>query len=371
SSVPSFVLGGRSMMIAYNEEELQSYLDGPVELSPHRPILVDQFLEDAFEYDVDALSDGTHVYVGGIMQHIEAAGVHSGDSACVFPPFRSDPFTENAMVSATAAIARELEVRGFLNIQFAVKGGELYVLEVNPRASRTVPFLSRVSGVDLVDAAVRIWEGEDLAEQGLVTTGVTLEGTLNVALGSCVTGWAVKEAMFSFDRFTGHDPLLGPEMRSTGEAIGIGESFGEAFAKASTATGTRLPRSGRVFVSVGDPDKATILPVVESLIQEGFTIAATRGTAAFLFTHGIMAEVILKVHEGQPHVVDHLRAGRIDLVINTPLGRYSHADDDYLRIETLRQRIPYTTTTSAARAAVEAIRYLRKGVVTARLLPQG
>jgi carbamoyl-phosphate synthase large subunit len=360
---PSFVLGGRSMIIAYTEDELREFLQGPVELSPHRPILVDQFLEDAFEYDVDAVADGENVYVGGIMQHIEAAGVHSGDSACVFPPFHSDPVTERAMVDATAAVARELKVRGFINIQFAVKAGILYVLEVNPRASRTVPFLSKVSGVDLVDAVVRVWEGESLKQQGLVPT----EG---VAAGKCITGWAVKEAMFSFDRFTGHDPILGPEMRSTGEAIGIGASFGEAFAKASTATGTRLPRSGRVFVSVGDPDKETILPVVQALHQEGFSIAATRGTAAFLFARGIMAEVILKVHEGQPHVLDHLQAGRIDMVINTPLGRFSHADDDYLRIETLRHRVPYTTTTSAARAAVEAIRYLRTGCITARSLPQ-
>ncbi len=365
---PSYVLGGRSMVVVYNEEELDTYLDGPVELSPHRPVLVDQFLEDAFEYDVDAVADGTNVYVGGIMQHIEAAGVHSGDSACVFPPYRADAETESAMVDATAAIARELNVQGFLNIQFAVKDDELFVLEVNPRASRTVPFLSKASGLDLVDAAVRVWEGETLAAQGLVSEEDPKRS--GVALGSCTTGWAVKEAMFSFDRFSGHDPLLGPEMRSTGEAIGIGATFGEAFAKASAATGTHLPRAGRVFVSVGDPDKETILPVVAALQEEGFSLAATRGTADFLFRHGIMTEVILKVHEGHPHVVDHLRAGRLDLVINTPLGRFSHADDDYLRVEALRHRVPYTTTTSAALAAVEAIRYLKTGVVTARALPQ-
>lgn len=361
---PSFVLGGRSMTIAYTMEDLDSFLATAPVLSQERPILVDQFLEDAFEYDVDALCDGEHVYIGGIMQHIEAAGIHSGDSACVFPPFKSDRPLEEEMVSATAAIARAIPVRGFLNIQFAVQNGALYVLEVNPRASRTVPFLSKTSGVDLVDAAVGIWNGEDLRHQGLVAPSGD-----GIAVGTCVTSWAVKEAMFSFDRFADHDPLLGPEMRSTGESIGIGGSFGEAFAKATLATGVRLPQEGRVFVSVHDEDKQTILPVVRDLIDMGFSVCASRGTAAFLFREGIMAEVLLKVHEGHPHVVDHLAAERIDLVINTPLGRFTHRDDDALRIAALRHRIPCTTTTSAARAAVEAIRYLRRGEYTPRQLP--
>jgi carbamoyl-phosphate synthase large subunit len=336
--------------------------EAPV-LGPDRPILVDQFLEDAFEYDVDAVSDGTNVYVGGIMQHIEAAGIHSGDSACVFPPFKSDRTLETEMVAATAAIARDIGVSGFLNIQFAVQDSRLYVLEVNPRASRTVPFLSKASGVDLVAAAVGVWSGRTLRDQGLVAP----DGD-GIGVGSCITGWAVKEAMFSFDRFTGHDPLLGPEMRSTGEAIGIGADFGEAFAKASIATGTHLPHEGRVFVAVNDHDKETILPVVRDLVEMGFSVAATRGTAAYLFDHGIFAEVLLKVHEGHPNVVDHIRSGRIDMMINTPLGRYTRSDDGYLRVEALRHRIPYTTTTSAARAAVEAIRHVRRGEITARLL---
>ncbi len=361
---PSFVLGGRSMTIAYNRDELDEFLSRSPILSAERPVLVDQFLEDAFEYDVDAVADGINVYIGGIMQHIEAAGVHSGDSACVFPPFKEDGALEAEMVRATAAIAREIGVRGFVNIQYAVKEGALYVLEVNPRASRTVPFLSKTSGVDLVAAAVGVWAGTDLVTQGLVPS----DGT-GVGIGKCAVGWAVKEAMFSFDRFAGHDPLLGPEMRSTGEAIGIGEDFGEAFAKASIATGTRLPHEGRVFVAVNDYDKETILPVVKDLMAMGFSIAATRGTAAFLFERGIMAEVILKVHEGHPHVIDHIRSGRIDMMINTPLGRYTQSDDGYLRVEALRHRIPYTTTTSVARAAVEAIRHLRRGETVARALP--
>ncbi len=360
---PSFVLGGRSMAIAYTREELDRFLAEAPVLSPERPILVDQFLEDAFEYDVDAVSDGTNVYVGGIMQHIEAAGIHSGDSACVFPPFKSDRTLETEMVAATAAIARDIGVSGFLNIQFAVQGGRLYVLEVNPRASRTVPFLSKASGVDLVAAVVAIWSGRTLRDQGLVAP----DGD-GIGVGSCITGWAVKEAMFSFDRFTGHDPLLGPEMRSTGEAIGIGADFGEAFAKASTATGTHLPHEGRVFVAVNDYDKATILPVVRDLVEMGFSVAATRGTAAYLFEHGILAEVLLKVHEGHPNIVDHIHSGRIDMMINTPLGRFTRSDDGYLRVEALRHRIPYTTTTSAARAAVEAIRHMRRGEIIARVL---
>jgi carbamoyl-phosphate synthase large subunit len=366
---PSYVLGGRSMGIAYNREELLEFVTRGIVISGSRPVLVDQFLEDAFEYDADALCDGTYVYVAGIMQHIEAAGIHSGDSACVFPAYKTNEQMEHQMVEATALIARKIGVKGFLNIQFAAKDGELYVLEVNPRASRTVPFISKASGVNLVAAAVRVWRGQDLKQQGLINDGVT--GVEGVGLGYCITGWAVKEAMFSFDRFRDQDPLLGPEMRSTGEAVGLGESFGEAFSKATAATGTRLPRSGRVFVSVHDADKQTVLPIVQELMQMGFDICATRGTADFLFRNGLFPEVILKVHEGHPNVVDHMRSGRISLVINTPLGRFTQRDDDYIRIEALRRHIPYTTTTSAAEAAVEGIKYVMKGEFTPRELPAG
>lgn len=360
---PSFVLGGRSMFIAYNGSELQEFLERtPV----HReaPVLVDQFLEDAFEYDLDALCDGKSVYVAGIMQHIEAAGIHSGDSACVFPAYKSDPVLLEEMADWTARIALDVGICGFLNVQFAVKDSTLYVLEVNPRASRTVPFLSKTSGVDLVDAAVRVWRGESLTDQGLAAPEAS-----GIAVGSCKVGWAVKEAVFSFDRFHDVDPLLGPEMRSTGEAIGIGETFGEAFAKAQASVGCTLPTMGRVFVSVNEFDKETILPTVRKLQDLGFQIAATRGTADFLFRSGVFPEVILKIHEGHPNVIDHMNAGRIHLVINTPKGRFTQLDDDYIRIETVRRKIPYTTTTSAAAAAVEGIRYLMKQEVTPRRLP--
>ncbi|MFW6388029.1 MAG: carbamoyl-phosphate synthase large subunit [bacterium] len=363
---PSFVLGGRSMGIVYSEEELAQFLNKGFKISPEAPVLVDQFLEDAFEYDIDAVSDGENVYVAGIMQHIEAAGIHSGDSACVFPAYKSDPAILEQMIQATAIMARRLNVRGFVNVQYAVKDGKLFVIEVNPRASRTVPFLSKASGVDLVEAAVRVWRGESLDLQNLI------DGRYGpgIGVGECIVGWAVKEAMFSFDRFRDTDPLLGPEMKSTGEVIGIGADFGEAFAKAQTATGSVLPTSGRVFVSVHQEDRVTILPIVRELIDLGFSIAATRGTADFLFQHGVFAEVILKVHEGHPNIVDHLHSDRIDLVINTPLGRYTQADDAYVRIESMRSRVPYTTTTSAAEAAVEGIKYLTRREVTPRLLPE-
>lgn len=359
---PSFVLGGRSMFIAYSKEELFEFLERGIIITPERPVLVDKFLEDAFEYDVDALCDGKNVYIAGIMQHIEAAGIHSGDSACVFPAFKSSDAILDEMRKSTARIAREIGVSGFLNIQFAAKRDELYILEVNPRASRTVPFISKASGVNLVERAVRMWEGESLEEQGLTKDGY--------GEGSCRCGWAVKEAVFSFDRFPAEDPLLGPEMKSTGEAIGTGETFGEAFLKAQISVGGRLPAEGRVFVSVHEMDRQTILPVVRSLAELGFSISATRGTAAFLFKHGIFAEVVLKIQEGHPNIIDHMKLGRVDLIINTPLGRFSQKGDHDLRIEAVRRSIPYTTTTSAAEAAVEGIKYLRSGEVRIQTIPR-
>ena len=359
---PSFVLGGRSMMIAYNQEELDKFLSGNIPVSADSPILVDQFLEDAFEYDLDAICDGKDVYIAGILQHIEAAGIHSGDSAAVFPPYKSSPEILEAMVDAARKIASEFELIGFLNIQFAVKDDILYLIEVNPRASRTVPFLSKASGVDIIAAAVKIWEGESLLDQGLVDEQGYGEG-------KCKTGWAVKEAVFSFDRFAGLDPVLGPEMKSTGEAIGTGATFGEAFAKVQDAVNSRLPDSGRVFVSVNKRDRDTILPVVKELSQMGFDICATRGTANYLFKKGIFSEVILKVHEGHPNVVDHMRSGRIQLLINTPSGRYSRIDDEDMRTEAVSGKIPYTTTTSAAFAAVHGIRYLKKKKIAVNPLP--
>ncbi len=362
---PSFVLGGRSMLIAYGEEDLRGFLADPsVPVSESRPVLIDQFLEDAFEYDVDAVSDGRNVYIAGIMEHIEAAGIHSGDSACVFPAYIDPPGIHQKIVDTTVLLARELGVRGLLNIQFAARAGELYVIEVNPRASRTVPFISKASGVDLVDAAVRVWLGEDLQDQGLV-------GPDGVAEGRSIVGWAVKEAMFSFDRFPEVDLRLGPEMRSTGEAIGIGDSFGEAFAKASSAVGTRLPRSGRVFISVNDADKPNVVPIARELAALGFSVIATRGTADFLFRNGIFPELALRIHEGHPNILDHMDAGRIDLLVNTPMGRSTQTDDERILLATLQRGIPYVTTLSAARAAIEGIRYLQAGEARVKPLPPG
>ncbi|MEI8093234.1 MAG: carbamoyl-phosphate synthase large subunit [Spirochaetales bacterium] len=360
---PSFVLGGRSMFIASTPEDLEVFVAKGVEMSEKRPVLVDQFLEDAFEYDLDAVSDGKNIYIGGIMEHIEAAGIHSGDSACVFPAFMTKPHILEEMIQATALIARELPVVGFLNIQFAEKDGLLYILEVNPRASRTVPFLSKASGVSLIETGVRVWMGEDLKQQGLV------DAVSGLGVGKCLTGWAVKEAVFSFDRFHDLDPVLGPEMKSTGESMGTGASFGEAYAKAQAGVGTQLPTTGNVFVSVHDLDKASVLPIVQDLAALGFSFTATAGTADFLRENGIAAETVQKIQKGHPNIIDHLRSGKVNMLINTPKGRYSHSDDASIRIEAVRKKIPYTTTVSAAKATVEGIKYLVKREFVVRPMP--
>jgi carbamoyl-phosphate synthase large subunit len=360
---PSFVLGGRGMYIVYDDQGVAEFCaDGNITVSEEAPVLIDQFLDDAFEYDLDAVSDGKSVYIGGILQHIEAAGIHSGDSAAVFPPYKSDPAILAQMREWARDLAVALHVRGLMNIQFAVQDGKLYLIEVNPRGSRTVPFISKVSGVNLVEAAVRVWEGQDLVSQQLVAE----EG--GIGEGHCRVGWAVKEAVFSFDRFSDVDPLLGPEMRSTGESIGLGKTFGEAFAKSQASAGNRLPVSGTVCVSVNKKDRKAIFPVVRKLVDMGFSIAATRGTARALYDEGILCEVVQKVHEGVPNITDYLRAKQFDLVINTPVGYHAHRSDDEIRTEAMRQKIPYTTTTSAAIAAVQAIEYLQRRQHTVREL---
>ena len=363
---PSFVLGGRAMFIAYDDEGLEEFIRKPeVTVSPSAPVLVDQFLEDAFEYDLDAVSDGKSVYIGGILQHIEAAGIHSGDSAAVFPPYKSKPEILKEMKEWTLKIARHLSVQGLMNIQFAEKDGKLYIIEVNPRASRTVPFISKSSGVDLVEAAVRVWQGEDLVSQGLVKE----EGSYSE--GRCITGWAIKEAVFSFDRFPNVDPALGPEMRSTGEVVGYGRTFGEAYAKSQAAAFNKLPTLGRVIISVNSKDRKTIVPIAKALEELGFHILATKGTARDLYSEGILADVVLKTQDGHPNIVDYIREKKADLIINTPMGFRSRQSDDDIRTEAVRAHIPYTTTTSAAKAAVEAIRYLQENRFIVRELPKG
>ena len=250
-----------------------------------------------------------------------------------------------------------------MNIQFAEKDGKLYIIEVNPRASRTVPFISKSSGVNLIETAIRIWQGEDLEKQGLVKAGK------EIGEGHCITGWSIKEAVFSFDRFVNVDPQLGPEMRSTGEVVGMGRSFGEAYAKSQDSAGNVLPTSGKVIISVNKKDRKTIVPIAKALQDMGFAIAATRGTARDLFDDGILSEVVLKVHDGHPNIVDMIRSHRVALVINTPMGFHSRRSDDEIRSEAMRNKIPYTTTTSAASAAVEAIRYLQRKEYIVRELP--
>lgn len=353
---PSFVLGGARMEVISDNSELKNYLAQMESDSGGRDpainLQIDEFVEDAFEYDIDAVSDGTRVYIAGIMEHIESAGIHSGDSACVFPAYKYRPEMRQRMIDATTAIARELGVRGFMNIQFAIKGDNLYIIEVNPRVSRTVPFISKVSGVNLIEIAVDIWRGVGLDRLGLVNNAA------GVAEGKPLYGSAVKEAVFSFSRFPNFDPQLGPEMRSTGESIGIGSSFGAAYAKATAAAGVLLPTEGAVGISVHDDDKPAILPVARQLQELGFTLLATRGTAQFLFNNGVFCSVLLKAHEGHPNMIDYIRRHQIHFIINTPLGGGAQHDDSIIRIEALRHRIPYTTTTSAAEAAVEGIIYL-------------
>jgi carbamoyl-phosphate synthase large subunit len=362
---PSFVLGGRSMFIAYSEGDVDNYFENnEVSFDKEHPILIDQFIEDAFEYDLDAVSDGTDIYIGGILQHIEAAGIHSGDSAAVFPPYKSSPQIIEEMRVATLKIARRMNLVGFINIQFAVKNEKLYIIEVNPRASRTVPFISKYSKVNLIETAVKVWEGISLKEQGLVAD------YSSIGEGKCHMGWAIKEAVFSFDRFIDIDPLLGPEMRSTGETTGSGTTFGEAYAKSQISAGNKLPTSGKVLISVNKKDRDTILPVAKELLELGFEIAATQGTARYLFEHGILSEVILKTKDGHPNIVDNLSCRKIDLVINTPMGFRSISSNDDIRSVALLQKIPYTTTTSAAIAAVEGIKYLLKNEKKVSPIPQ-
>ncbi len=353
---PSYVLGGRGMAIVYEQAALDRYMTGAVDASPAHPVLIDRFLEDAFELDVDAVADATGaVVIGGIMEHIEEAGIHSGDSSCVLPSYLVAERHLDTIRDWTRRIARALHVVGLMNIQFAIKDDVVYVLEVNPRASRTVPFLSKATGVPLAKAAARVMLGRTLADIGLTED-----------LG--VAGVFVKTPVFPFIRFQGVDILLGPEMKSTGEAMGCGSTFGVAFAKAQTAAGQGLPDGGTAFISVNDHDKPTVLPVAKDLVALGFRLAATRGTAAFLAAHGLAAEVVYKVNEGRPNIADAVVNGRIALVINTPLGRASFFDDRALRRAAMTHGVPCITTLTGASAAVSAIRAMRTEVSEVRAL---
>ena len=344
---PSYVLGGRAMEIVYDSEALRRFMEKAIHISPGHPILIDQFLQDAIEVDVDAISDGVDTVVAGIMEHIEEAGIHSGDSACVLPPITFPGELLDAIERQTKMIARELRVVGLMNIQFAVKDGILFVLEVNPRASRTVPFVSKAIGVPLAKLATRVMLGKSLKELGFTETIRPKHIT-------------VKEAVFPFSRFPDVDILLGPEMKSTGEVMGIDHSFGMAFAKAQMAAGFRLPTEGRVFISVHDTHKDRIVPVAEAFRRMGFEIWATRGTAARLEHFGIKVRTVLKVSEGRPHVLDHIVNGDIQVAINTTVGRQSSRDAYHIRRGTLLYNVLYTTTIAGARALSEAVAALRR-----------
>jgi len=346
---PSYVLGGRAMRVVYDDDGLRRYFEEARSASGQHPVLIDQFLEDAVEFDVDAVCDGADVLIGGIMQHIEEAGIHSGDSFAVLPPFKTTPGEIAAMRDHTRRIALSLGVVGLLNIQYASHQGTIKVLEINPRASRTVPFLEKATGVDLARIATRCMLGISLADQGVVEVSVK-------------DHVFVKGPVFPFRRFPRTDSLLGPEMKSTGEVMGIGRDFGEAFARAQLATGQGLPASGSVFLSVNDHDKDDLLPIARDLDALGYAMLATGGTARFLKTHGIAAAEVAKVGEGVPHIGEIIRAGKVQMVINTPLGKRSRFDESAIRREARALDIPCITTLSGGRAAVDGIRALRRGL---------
>lgn len=339
---PSFVLGGRAMMIVYNDDELSEYMKTAVDASPERPVLIDQFLEGATEVDVDCLSDGTTVVVGAIMEHIEEAGVHSGDSACVIPPFSLSDAMRDEIASAAKKLARELDVCGLMNIQFAVRQDQLYVIEVNPRASRTVPFVSKAIGIPLAKIAAKVMAGEKLEDLGFTETVIP-------------DFFSVKEAVFPFTKFPGIDITLGPEMKSTGEVMGIDENLGLAYGKAQMAASAPLPVEGNVFISVKDSDKAEAVEVAQAFHGMGFTLYSTSGTAARIEEAGIPVNRLHRLAQGRPNVLDMIKDGKIAMVVNTPEGRTPRRDEVRIRSGALGARVPIVTTLQAARASVNAI----------------
>lgn len=345
---PSYVLGGRGMNIVYTEESLVNYINNASLISPDRPILVDKFLEDAIEVDCDAIFDGSELFIGGIMEHIEEAGIHSGDSACVLPPFTLSKKVIDSIKDYTYKIAKELNVIGLLNIQYAIKNSTVYVLEANPRASRTVPFVSKSIKIPLAKIAARVMAGTKLKD-------LNFERVNSLDLKY----FSIKEAVLPFNRFPGFDTILGPEMKSTGEVMGIDKNFGVAFAKSQIATNQILPTSGKVFISVNDKDKSNIVPIAAALFKMGFKIIATKGTSEILEKHNIKCFSVLKISEGRPNVLDMMKNGEINLIINTPEGSNARSDGYYLRTAAVVQNIPSITTISAASAVIQGIHELK------------
>jgi carbamoyl-phosphate synthase large subunit len=358
---PSYVLGGRAMVIAYDDASVIRYMKEAVEYSQERPVLIDHFLEAAIEVDVDALSDGEDVVVAGIMQHIEEAGIHSGDSSCVLPAVDIAPHLLDTMRDYTFRLARALKVVGLMNIQFAIQKDKVYVLEVNPRASRTVPYVSKATGVPLAKIAARLMTGRKLREflPEYVERGSDLE------TGDC---FFVKSPVFPWTKFPGVDTVLGPEMKSTGEVMGVGDSFGQAFAKAQLAAGQTLPTSGTVFISIADRDKGDLADLGRRFVELGFSLVATHGTAAVIESAGLPVERVYKVKEGRPNVVDLIKGDHIQLIVNTPQGQDPWFDEQAIRRAAVTHRIPALTTVAAARAAADGIAALQRGQISVRVL---
>jgi carbamoyl-phosphate synthase large subunit len=353
---PSYVLGGRAMETVYDEGSLARYMREAVNASPEHPVLVDRFLRDAIEVDLDLVADTAgQVLIGGVLEHIQEAGVHSGDAACTLPPHSLSPDLIERMKDQAVVLARELKVVGLMNVQFAIQGKAIYVLEVNPRGSRTVPFVSKATGVPLAKIAALCMVGKTLAEQGHTEMAEYAHK-------------AVKEAVFPFARFSGVDVILGPEMKSTGEVMGLADDFPAAFAKAQLASGVKLPKSGQVFMSVKDDDKPALVDLGRRLTALGFTLVATGGTHKYLRNKGVQTELVLKVTEGRPNIVDQIVDGGINLVINTTFGRQEISDSFSIRREALMRGLPYYTTVQAARMAVEALEALARGPLGVRPL---
>lgn len=357
---PSYVLGGRAMEICYNGDAVREYMKKAVDVSPEHPVLIDRFLEDAFEFDVDAVSDGKDVLIGGVMEHIEEAGIHSGDSSCVIPPYMIPNSSLEEIKACTVRLAKALKVVGLINVQFASKDGVVQVLEVNPRASRTVPFVSKAIGIPLAKVAAKVMVGRTIEELGIKDFDFRR-----------IKHIAVKEAVFPFSKFPKVPIFLGPEMRSTGEVMGVSRTFGGAIAKAQMSAGNTLPIGGMVFISVNNSDKNEItLNIVRGFVKLGFSIIATEGTAQFLNENGIASERVFKVNEGRPNVVDLIKDGRIQLVVNTPLGEESRYDEYAIGWAAIENKVSFITTLSAAATAVKGIESQKEGNLTVNTIQE-
>ena len=347
---PSYVLGGRGMEVVYDDESMVNYMQAAVGVTPDRPILIDRFLNHAMECEADAISDGTHAFVPAVMEHIELAGVHSGDSACIIPSVHISEENVRTIKEYTRKIAEEMHVKGLMNMQYAIENGKVYVLEANPRASRTVPLVSKVCNIRMVPLATDIITSELTGRPSPVPS----------LKEQNIPNYGVKEAVFPFNMFQEVDPVLGPEMRSTGEVLGLSASYGEAFYKAQEATQTRLPLEGTVLISVSRKDKPEVVEIAKSFAEDGFKIVATGTTYDLIRENGIEAEKVKKLYEGRPNILDLITNGKIDLIVNTPVGKDSAHDDSYLRKAAIKGKIPYMTTMAAARATAKGIKYVKE-----------